>query len=53
MYFKKLHFRRKNEENINLITFQFNKWGGSFVVELASCCIGENISYPAKLLPTI
>ncbi|WP_191556767.1 DUF4304 domain-containing protein [Metabacillus idriensis] len=26
-----------NEANIDLITFQFNKWGGSFVVELASC----------------
>ena len=31
------HFRRINENNIDLITFQFNKWGGSFVVELASC----------------
>ncbi|MCM3126056.1 MULTISPECIES: DUF4304 domain-containing protein [unclassified Mesobacillus] len=31
------HFRRKNEDNIDLITFQFNRWGGSFVVELAIC----------------
>lgn len=31
------HFRRKNENNIDLITFQFNRWGGSFVVELAIC----------------
>ncbi len=31
------HFRRKNENNIDLITFQFNRWGGSFVVELAKC----------------
>ncbi|MGG0663184.1 DUF4304 domain-containing protein [Viridibacillus arvi] len=31
------HFRRINEKNIDLITFQFNKWGGSFVVELAVC----------------
>lgn len=29
------HFRRKNNNQIDLITFQFNKWGGSFVVELA------------------
>ncbi|MEY8738422.1 DUF4304 domain-containing protein [Bacillales bacterium AN1005] len=29
------HFRRINENNIDLITFQFNKWGGSFIVELA------------------
>jgi hypothetical protein len=31
------HFRRKNESNIDLITFQFNRWGGSFVIELATC----------------
>jgi hypothetical protein len=31
------HFRRENENNIDLITFQFNRWGGSFVVELAVC----------------
>lgn len=29
------HFRRKNNNNIDLLTFQFNKWGGSFVVEFA------------------
>ncbi|ASS92519.1 DUF4304 domain-containing protein [Peribacillus simplex] len=31
------HLRRKNENNIDLITFQFNRWGGSFIVELATC----------------
>jgi hypothetical protein len=31
------HFRRRNEENIDLITFQFNRYGGSFVVELTTC----------------
>jgi hypothetical protein len=31
------HFRRKNEDNIDLITFQFNRYDGSFVVELAVC----------------
>lgn len=31
------HFRRRNEEYIDLITFQFNRYGGSFVVELAFC----------------
>lgn len=30
------HFRRKNKNHIDLITFQFNTWGGSFVVELAT-----------------
>jgi len=33
------HFRRKNATNIDLITFQFNKWGGSFIVELSSCSL--------------
>ncbi|MCM3666268.1 DUF4304 domain-containing protein [Mesobacillus subterraneus] len=28
------HFR-KNNDYIDLVTFQFNKWGGSFIVELA------------------
>ncbi|MGM0920836.1 MAG: DUF4304 domain-containing protein [Bacillota bacterium] len=40
------HFRRKNENNIDLITFRLNKWGDSFVVELPSCSItywGEHI----------
>ena len=29
------HFRRQKENYIDLITFQFNRYGGSFVVELA------------------
>ena len=31
------HFRRPREAMIDLLTFQFNRWGGSFVVEVASC----------------
>jgi hypothetical protein len=31
------HFRRQKENHIDLITFQFNRYGGSFVVELAFC----------------
>lgn len=31
------HFRRPKDDVIDLLTFQFNKWGGSFVVEVASC----------------
>ncbi|WP_445669274.1 DUF4304 domain-containing protein [Niallia sp. FSL M8-0099] len=30
-------FRRRKENYIDLITFQFNRYGGSFVVELAFC----------------
>ena len=31
------HFRRLNENQMNVLTFQFSRWGGSFVVEAASC----------------
>lgn len=48
------HFRRVNENNIDLITFQFNKWGGSFVVELASCPKdGTTMSWGEKIAPNI
>jgi hypothetical protein len=28
------HFRRFTSSKIHTLTFQFNKWGGSFVVEI-------------------
>ena len=31
------HFRRPTERAIHLLTFQFDKWGGGFVVEVATC----------------
>ena len=31
------HFRRQNEDYIDLITFQYNRYGGSFTVNLAIC----------------
>lgn len=31
------HFRRLTESRIHLLTFQFDKWGGGFVVEIAWC----------------
>lgn len=31
------HFRRHRHTHIDLITFQFNRYGGSFVVECAVC----------------
>ncbi len=30
------HFHKANEESIQLISFQTNKWGGSFTVEVSS-----------------
>ena len=31
------HFRRPNNEQIDLLTVQFDRWGGGFVVEIAKC----------------
>jgi hypothetical protein len=31
------HFRRPTENAIHLFTFQFDKWGRGFTVEIASC----------------
>jgi len=31
------HFRRKTSERINLLSFQFDKNGGGFVIEIANC----------------
>ena len=32
------HFRRQREEQLDLLTFQFSQWGGSFIVEISYCC---------------
>ena len=46
------HFKRSKENNIDLITFQFNKRGGSFVVELAVCPKdGATMSYSGEKIP--
>lgn len=46
------HFRRQNEDNMDLITFQFNRYGGSFIVELAVCAKdGITMSWGEKILP--
>src|SRR5262245_34082606 len=37
------HFRRIRESQIDLLTFQFNRYGGSFVVE-AACCASEGFT---------
>jgi hypothetical protein len=31
------HFRRPDEEKIDLITFQFDQWGGGFTIEISQC----------------
>lgn len=49
------HFRRPTDAAIHLLTFQFDRWGGGFVVEVASCSAegvtmqwGEHV-VPAKV----
>jgi hypothetical protein len=49
------HFRRFTNDSVELLTFQFDKWGGGFIVEIACGSIdgftmpwGEHI--PAKKL---
>lgn len=31
------HFRRRGKEQIDLVTFQFDRWGGGFVIEISKC----------------
>jgi hypothetical protein len=31
------HFRRLGDEKIDLLTFQFDPWGGGFVIEISKC----------------
>jgi hypothetical protein len=45
------HLRRTNENNIDLITFQYNRWGGSFVVELAISPIEGVTMYWGEQIP--
>ena len=33
------HFRRASETRIDLLTFQFDKWGGGFIIEISQCPI--------------
>jgi hypothetical protein len=39
------HFRRSGSQQIDLLTFQFDKWGGGFVVEIAKCPV-EGVIHP-------
>ena len=46
------HFRRIRESQIDLLTFQFNRHGGSFVVEIAVCDTeGFTTAWGEKLPP--
>ena len=46
------HFRRLQEDCYDLMTFQFDKYGGGFVIEMAQCAItGIVTSWGEKIPP--
>ena len=46
------HFRRFTSERIHLLTFQFDKYGGGFVIEIANSLPGGHItSWGTKVEP--
>ena len=45
------HFRRAGDRQIDLLTFQFSRWGGSFVVEMAFCTPEGFTTHYGKHIP--
>jgi hypothetical protein len=47
------HFRRITETRIDLLSFQFSRWGGEFVVEIAKCpSTGHRMYWGEEIPPT-
>ncbi len=45
------HFRRSSKEKIDLLTFQFDKWGGGFVIEISKCPSEGITTYLGEPIP--
>jgi len=45
------HFRRSRGNGIDLLTFQFNKYGGGFVIEIARCAADGITTHWGKHIP--
>jgi hypothetical protein len=45
------HFRRLGKEKIDLLTFQFDPWGGGFVIEISKCPADGITTYWGKHIP--
>src|SRR5260221_9174049 len=45
------HFRRVTPQAIDLLTFQFDKWGGGFVVEISKCSPGGYTMHWGENIP--
>jgi len=45
------HFRRPMTDGIDLLTVQFDKWGGGFVIEVSKCAPDGITTYWGKQIP--
>jgi hypothetical protein len=45
------HFRRRTENVIDLLSFQFDKRGGGFVIEISRCPAQGFVTYWGKAIP--
>jgi hypothetical protein len=45
------HFRRIKPDQIDLLTVQFDRWGGAFVIEIAKCGPEGVTTYWGKHIP--
>ena len=45
------HFRRPMTDRIDLLTVQFDKWGGGFVIEVSKCAPDGITTYWGKQIP--
>jgi hypothetical protein len=46
------HFRRQLKDRIDLLTIQFDQWGGGFVVEISNCePVGVTMHWGEKVPP--
>lgn len=44
------HFRRKRQINVDLLTFQFDRYGGGFVIELGKAPLGDFITRSGEVI---
>lgn len=45
------HFRRLSGESIDLLSFQFDRWGGGFVIEISKCPISGITTHWEESIP--
>ena len=47
------HFRRPLADRIDLLSFQFDKWGGGFLIEISNCAPNGITTYWGEKLPPV